>query len=128
MAAYLSQGWLDLHKDLARELPQRPGATARVQYVVSGAPEGEVRYHLSVEDGRITAAELGTDPSAEVTLAQAYDDARKVATGELDANAAFMQGRVKVTGNMGKLMSLMPLTQSAEYKAMVARVAERTEF
>ena len=47
---------------------------------------------------------------------------------ELDANAAFMQGRMKVTGNMGKLMSLMPLTQSAEYKAIQAKVAEQTEY
>jgi hypothetical protein len=39
-----------------------------------------------------------------------------------------MQGRVKVTGNMGKLMSLMPLTQSPEYKAIAATLAAETEF
>ena len=33
-----------------------------------------------------------------------------------------MQGRIKVTGNMGKLMSLMPLTQSAEYKAIAEKL------
>ena len=44
------------------------------------------------------------------------------------ANAAFMQGRIKVTGNMGKLMSLMPLTQSAEYKAIVEKLDQSTEY
>ena len=32
MAKYLSQEWLDLQKDLAQEFPERPGATARMQY------------------------------------------------------------------------------------------------
>ena len=36
---YLSQEWLDLQKELAQEFPERPGATARMQYVVTGAPE-----------------------------------------------------------------------------------------
>jgi putative sterol carrier protein len=67
-------------------------------------------------------------PQAEFTLSNTYDDSVKILKGELDANAAFMQGRIKVTGNMGKLMSLMPLTQSAEYKAILAKVADQTEI
>ena len=39
-------------------------------------------------------------------------DSVKVQKGELDANAAFMQGRMKVAGNMATLMRLMPLTSS----------------
>ena len=35
---------------------------------------------------------------------------------------------MKVAGNMGKLMSLMPLTQSQEYKDIQAKVAEQTEY
>jgi putative sterol carrier protein len=57
-----------------------------------------------------------------------YDDFAKTSKGELDANAAFMQGRLKVTGNMGKLMSLMPLTQSAEYKSIASNLDEQTEY
>jgi len=48
--------------------------------------------------------------------------------GELDANAAFMQGKTKVTGNMGKLMSLMPLTMSPEYQALQEKVRAITEY
>ena len=66
--------------------------------------------------------------ASRLTITSTYDDSVKIAKGELDANAAFMQGRMKVTGNMGKLMSLMPLTQSPEYKAIQAKIAEKTEF
>lgn len=128
MAKYLSQEWLDLQKDLAQEFPERPGATARMQYVVTGTPDGDVKYFTVIEDGKMLENSLGEDPAAEFTLTSAYADAVKVTKGELDPNAAFMQGKMKVTGNMGKLMSLMPLTQSPEYKAIAEKVGAQTEF
>lgn len=128
MPKYLSQEWLDTQREIAQEFPERPGATAHLQYVVTGAPEGEVRYYWVVENGKLQEDRLGEDPDTEVTLTTTYDDAVKMQKGELDETAAFMQGRLKVTGNMGKLMSLMPLTQSPEYKAIKAKITEVTEF
>lgn len=128
MAKYLSQEWLDLQKELGQEFPERPGATARMQYVVTGAPEGDVKYYTVIDNGKMLENALGEDPQAEFTLTSTYDDSVKVLKGELDANAAFMQGKMKVAGNMGKLMSLMPLTQSPEYKAIATKVAEQTEY
>jgi putative sterol carrier protein len=52
----------------------------------------------------------------------------RIQKGELDANAAFMQGRVKVTGNMAKLMAMLPITNSAEYKQLQVETLEITEF
>jgi putative sterol carrier protein len=128
MAKYLTQEWLDLQRELAADFPERPGATARMQYVVTGGPEGDVSYYVVIENGKMLESSLGDDPQAEFTLTSTYDDSVKIAKGELDANAAFMQGKMKVTGNMGKLMSLMPLTQSPEYKAIADKVQEQTEF
>ncbi len=128
MAKYLSQEWLDLQKALAQEFPERPGATARMQYVITGAPGGDVSYFTVIENGKMLDNTLGDDAEAEFTLTESYDDSVLILKGELDANAAFMQGRLKVTGNMGKLMSLMPLTQSTEYRAILAKVAEQTEY
>lgn len=130
MPAYLSQEWLDAGRELAQEFPERPGATARLQYQVTGSPEGDVHYYWVVENGKLRESTLGDDPDTEITLAMTYEDAVKMQKGELDANAAFMQGRIKVVpgSNMGKLMSLLPLTQSPEYKAIQAKIDAVTDY
>jgi putative sterol carrier protein len=128
MPKYLTQEWLDTQQQLAQEFPERPGATARMQYHVTGGPEGDVKYYWVVENGKLQEAKLGDDVDAEFTLTLSWDDSVRIQKGELDPNAAFMQGRMKVTGNMGKLMGLLPLTQSAEYKAIQEKIREVTEY
>jgi putative sterol carrier protein len=128
MSKYLTQEWLDAQQELAQEFPERPGATARMQYQVTGGPDGDVKYYWVVVNGKVTEDRLGEDPDAEVTLTLTMDDSIKIQKGELDPNAAFMQGRMKVSGNMGKLMSLLPLTQSAEYKAIQEKIRAVTEY
>ena len=128
MAKFLTQEWLDLQKKLGQEFPERPGATARMQYKITGGPDGDVVFHTVIENGKILENALGEDPESEFTMTVGYDDFAQTSKGELDANAAFMQGKLKVTGNMGKLMSLMPLTQSAEYKAIAEKVNAETEY
>lgn len=128
MVSYLSSEWMALFKDLAAEFPETPGATARLQYVITGGPDGEVRYHHVIDNGNTLEHALGDDPEAEVTLTASYDDKMKVDKGELDANTAFMQGRVKVSGNIAKVMALLPLTNQAEYKAILAKVHDQSEY
>jgi putative sterol carrier protein len=128
MPKYLTQEWMDLAKSLAQDFPETPGATVRMQQVVTGAPEGEVKYYTVIENGKTLEQSLGEDPQADVTLTNSYDDAVKIMNGELDANAAFMQGRVKVTGNMAKVMSMMPLTNKPEYKEIQEKLKQQTEF
>jgi putative sterol carrier protein len=128
VAKYLTQEHLDLTKKLGEGQPERPGASARMQYVVTGGPDGDVKYYWVLENGKLTEAQIGELGDAEVTLTQTYDDALKITKGELDANAAFMQGRIKVAGNMAKLMALMPLTNAPEYKQLQTDLLEQTEF
>jgi len=128
MPKWLSQEWLDESKKLAESQPERPGASARMQYVVTGGPDGDIKYYWVLENGKLLESQLGEMSDAEVTLTQSYDDAKKIQQGELDANAAFMQGRVKVTGNMAKLMALLPLTNAPEYKALQEQIGGITEY
>ena len=128
MSKYLSQEWIDETRALAEGQPERPGASARMQYVVTGGPDGDIKYYWILADGKLLESSLGDAPEPDFTMTLSYDDSVKVQKGELDANAAFMQGRMKVAGNMAKLMQLMPLTNSPEYKALQAQVREVTDF
>ncbi|HEX9546814.1 MAG TPA: SCP2 sterol-binding domain-containing protein, partial [Acidimicrobiales bacterium] len=128
MSKWLSQEWLDETRKMADSQPERPGASAKMQYVVTGGPDGDIKYYWVLENGKLLESNLGELPEVEVTMTQTYEDAMKIQKGELDANAAFMQGRIKVSGNMAKLMALMPLTNAPEYKDLQKQIQEITEF
>ena len=128
MSKWLTQDWLDETKKMSEGQPERAGASARMQYVVTGAPDGDIEYYWVLENGKLLESQLGELPDAEVTLTQNYEDAMRIQKGELDANAAFMQGRVKVTGNMAKLLAMLPITNSAEYKQLQVDTLAITEF
>ncbi len=99
-----------------------------MNWVVTRSPRGEIDYHTVIEDGRVVDSRLGLLTDAEVTLTATWGDSVRMAEGELDINAAFMQGKVKASGNMAKLMSLLPLTATPEYKQLQERVRDVTEF
>jgi putative sterol carrier protein len=129
MPKFLTQEWHDESRRMADGQPERPGASARMQYVVTGTPDGEdVRYYWVLENGKLLESALGDLEDSEITLTQSYADAVAIQKGELDPSAAFMQGRIKVTGNMAKLMSLLPITGSPEYKALQEEIRQITEY
>ncbi|HEY5252625.1 MAG TPA: SCP2 sterol-binding domain-containing protein [Acidimicrobiales bacterium] len=128
MSKWLTQDWLDETKKMAEGQPERAGASARMQYVVTGAPDGDIEYYWILVNGQLTESTLGHLDDSEVTLTTGYDDAVKIQKGELDANAAFMQGKVKVTGNMAKVMALLPITNAPEYKQLQTEIAAITDF
>jgi putative sterol carrier protein len=128
MPKWLTQEWLDESTRLAASQPERPGASARLQYVVTGGPDGDINYYWIVEDGKLIENRLGVLDDAEVTLTESIEDAMAMQKGELEANAAFMQGKVKVTGDVAKLLSLLPITMSPEFHEFNVAVLEMTEF
>jgi hypothetical protein len=115
---FLSQEWLDAQAAAFADVPPAPGADAVVQHVVTGAPSGNVSYFTELADGRIVAAGLGaptTDP--DLTVTATYQDAARLASGELELSAAYMQGTVKVEGSMPALFALLPATHRPEFVA-----------
>lgn len=129
MAKYLTQEWLDEFKSVSNATqPERPGVSARMQYTITSAPTGDVSYYWVIVDGTLTEAQLGETTDTDFTITMAYDDAVKVQKGEVDTNAAFMQGKMKVSGNMAKLLSLLPLTNSPEYKKLEEEMRATTTY
>jgi predicted lipid carrier protein YhbT len=128
MSKWLSPEWFDETRAMAAGQPDRPGATARMQYEVTGGPDGDIKYYWVLEDGHLRESALGVLADAEVTLTTVWSDAEAIQKGELDANAAFMQGKVKVAGNMGKVLALLPITNASDYRDLQRRITEITEF
>jgi hypothetical protein len=126
---HLSEDWVALHRRAAAALPERTGASARLQHVVTGAPGGEVAYSLVFVDGRVADYAVGRDDkAADCTFLVQHPDAVAIARGDLDLHAGFMQGRVKMSGDMGRFFAVLPCTQSDEFRAALAEVAAATEF
>ncbi len=93
------------------------------------SPDGEVRYLVDYQDGRIVSVEGGgVDPGDGVGITTKYPDAKAVLTGDLDANALFMSGKAKVTGPTGQLLSYLSLTKTTGHESMRETLAAETEF
>ena len=106
---YLSQEWVDQYNaalagDEAVHAALK-GKSAALQMVISGAPQGDVRYWLRIADGSASAG-LGDLADADVTISQSYETSARVSQGELDGQKAFTQGKVKISGKMLKMMQL----------------------
>lgn len=123
---YLSRAWFARWRDLAGDLPLQPGVTASVAHVVTGCPDGDVAYVTTVVDGRLVDAAPGDAADADITTTRSYADGLRIARGELDEAAAFMQGRLKLTGAMGTYFDLQRVTQSEAWRAATAALAAAT--
>ena len=128
MVQHLSEAWVALHAEAGKALPERLGASARLQIVVAAKGAPEVAWTLAFVDGRIVEATVGrNDDAADCTFLVTPSDAVLLAQGELDLHAGFMQGRIKMTGDMGRFMAVLPCTQSAPFRDALAEVAAQTE-
>ncbi len=74
-----------------------------VQFDVSGTPEGDLSYYLKVADGAVNT-ERGPLEDADVTVSSDYETSTAISKGELNVQMAFMTGKIKVGGNMAKIM------------------------
>ena len=129
MTRHLTQEWIDLEQDAMSGLPEVPGCTVHVRYVVTGAADGDVRYEHRWEDGRLTSGSLGDgDAEPDVVLTVPHDVAVALLDGQLGLNAAYMQGRVKLPDTRsGPLLQLLARTSTDEYRRAQAEVAAATE-
>lgn len=129
MIRYLSLDWITaLTTEVAASDHMREIAETHrigVTQVVSDGPEGDVTYHLSVGDGQ---ASFGAGPAEpeDVKMEQDWDTAVAVATGELNAQEAFIGGRIRLYGDQQKLLDSQPVFGALD--AVFATVRERTTY
>jgi putative sterol carrier protein len=126
---YLSLEWIDA---LTREVAasEQMGEVADhhsigVTQVVTDGPEGDVTYHLLVADGEARFGAGPADPE-DVKLEQSWATAVGVATGELNAHDAFINGHIRMVGDQQKLLDSQPVFGALD--AVFATVRVRTNY
>ena len=107
MSKFLSQEWAS---EVTTALNGHDGfknaigaADLGIQFETEGTPDGQVDYYLKSSGGTSEMA-LGTLDEPDVTVKQSYETASAISQGELNTQTAFMTGKLKVSGNLAKLM------------------------
>jgi hypothetical protein len=126
---YLSLEWLDaLTAEVAASTELQGLATTHtigVTQVITDGPEGTVVYHLQVGDG-VAAFGAGSAFPEDVRMEQTWETATGVATGSLNAQEAFIKGRILLTGNQQKLVESQPVFAALD--GVFRTVRDRTEY
>ncbi|MYG91367.1 MAG: SCP2 sterol-binding domain-containing protein [Acidimicrobiia bacterium] len=84
-------------QDAAREME------LAIQFNVLDSPLGDTGYHLMITPQAITIA-LGIREDLDMTISQSYETAAAIMKGSLNVQSAFITGKIKVSGNLAKLM------------------------
>ncbi len=125
MAKFLTQEWLDALTATLASHDGFKGAIAAVelslQFEVPDAPEGTLgTYHIDMHGGTATALP-GAAASPDATISSSYETAMSLSKGQLNTQMAFMTGKIKVAGNIAKLITNQAmLSQYADASGRVA--------
>jgi hypothetical protein len=109
---FLSDEWIAAARAVRAEYEDRAPSvpvSIRMNQVITDVPfgEGVIRAHIDTSGGAIEL-ELGHLDGPDVTITLEYPTARSILVGG-DVAAimqAFMGGRIKIDGNLGKLLEL----------------------
>ncbi len=125
---FLSGEWFTEAKKIRDEVnppaATGPGADLKLNIVVTGGPSGDKEIH---SNGGEFGEGLIEDAPTKLTVP--YDVAKKIFI-ERDQQAgmqAFMQGQIKVEGDMSKLMAMQTVQPSAEETEVLNRIAAATD-
>jgi putative sterol carrier protein len=106
---YLSDEWANAVQDALNSNEAFKGAAgsqnAKIQQVVTG-PDGEQKYWFKLEGGAVSIGVGDLGEPADATITQDYDTAVALSKNELTGTAAYMSGKIKVSGDLMKLMQL----------------------
>ena len=124
--AFLSDRWIEAARDIrhryADDVP-RIDVVVRINVVTTKVPfgEGTIRAYIDTTSGTLDM-ELGELDAADLTVTTDYDTARQLFV-EQDPTAsmqAFMQGRIKVEGDITRLMMMQTAVPQTDAAARVA--------
>lgn len=115
--------WIAAAADALALLPEAEGATAVIDYVVAGSPSGKATIGVTIADGRVTSITTGKSADPDLVISLKYDVALAVLRGELTADAAYMNGALKVEGAHARWMLDLREVRAAAIEALAPVMA-----
>ena len=89
-------------------IPEKAGTTnATIQFDLSG--DGGGKWWVKIHDQKAESGKGEAGDTPNLTLLANVDDWVKIMTGKLDGTAAFMQGKLKIKGDMGLAIKMQTL-------------------
>jgi putative sterol carrier protein len=129
---FLSDEWVDEARKIRQEYDGRAGTMAhqmRMNLVITEVPfgDGAIDAHLDTSDGQLKLETGHIDPAdLKVTLDYATAKAILVEGNPQVGMQAFMAGKVKVEGDMAKLMMLQGAPADENAQEVAKRLREMT--
>ena len=131
--AFLSDEWMDAAKAIREEYAGKSTAAPqkmKMNQVITEVPfgEGTINAHMDTSSGEMEM-DLGHIDDAEVTVTIDYATAKAIF---VDNNPqagmqAFMAGKIKVQGDMTKLMAMQSSAPDPTAVEVAAKIKEITE-
>jgi hypothetical protein len=129
---FLSDEWMDEARRIREELRGQVPAgehPVKLNQIITEVPfgEGTVNAHLDTSGGELEL-EVGHLEDAEVTITLDYVTARAVFVDPQSAVQHFMAGKIKVQGDMTKLLTIVQAPPESMAGEAQRRIAEITDM
>lgn len=129
MARFLSSEWIAEAATAAASSKELETSAAGVHLVVqqevTGGPDGDVHYVVSINDGRVSL-QLGGHEAPDVTFTLDWATAVTMAEGVLGAQEAFTSGRLRLRGDVAVLLRYGPALAGLD--SVFVALRERTTY
>ena len=131
---FLSPEWMEAAKAIREKYADQASAitvSVRMNQVITDVPfgEGDVKLYLDTSSG-VLEMEAGELETPDLTLTTDYETAKKVFVEQDQAAGmqAFMAGKIKVQGDMMKMMAMQTgMPQDAIAKTIASEIQEITD-
>ena len=103
---FLTEEWAQAVTEALQNHEQfRSSASMSLQFVVTEAPGAREAHFFLDATGEEPLQALGKLENPDITISATHDTAQAIFSGELNTQMAFMTGKIKVKGNLAKLIS-----------------------